>query len=287
METKEFKSPSAALLLFVLLVLIFFIEMGIMVILPTMNVEAHALVDSMILTTIAFPILYILFYRPLKNQILEHKRQWEQSAKNLREKEVLMKEIHHRIKNNLTIVSSLLYMQSNYTDDENVKAMFDDSIDRIKSIALIHEKLYESKDFVEIEIKEYISSLLDELSISLNTEGKKIKLNAKVENVDIGFENLIPIGLIINELVTNSFKYAFKDNDDGEICIDLATDNEGNAVLRVSDNGEGFDGPGPGKPKSLGLKIVTTISKQLGGELTFKRENGSVFTLTMPIDVKV
>ncbi len=211
--------------------------------------------------------------------ITERKQAEKQINISLKEKEVLLKEIHHRVKNNMQIISSLLNLQSFYIDDKESFEVFKESQNRIKSMALIHEKLYQSKDLTEIDFAEYISNLVFNLFKSYSVNSKIIKRSINVEDALFDIDTSIPCGLIINELVSNSLKYAFPDGQRGEIKIDLRLDN-GKSILTVSDNGIGlpedvdFQNTG-----SLGLRLVKILVNQINGELHINKSEGTSFTI--------
>jgi len=202
----------------------------------------------------------------------------------LHEREVLLKEIHHRVKNNLQIIHSMLNLQSLYTKDEQVLELFKESQNRIFLMALIHEKIYQSESLAKIDLSEYFQSLLDNLFQTYGAEEKNIGLNIYIENIDFDIDTVIPCALIINELVSNSLKYAFGDlfNDKGErgeIQICLYTYNN-EFVLIVRDNGVGIPEDFDIKNcESLGLKLVSVLVKQLNGTIHLKRCRGTEFRI--------
>ena len=201
---------------------------------------------------------------------------------SLKEKEVLLKEIHHRVKNNLQIISSLLSLQSGYIKDQESLKLFKESQNRVKSMALIHEKLYQSKDFTRIDFAEYIRSLTVKLFHSYGLDMSKVTFNINVDHLSLGIDTAIPCGLIINELVSNSLKYAFPDGRNGEININLRLEDPKGHVylLRVQDNGVGFPEDIDFRDTdSLGLQIVTTLTTQLGGKIELDRAAGTDFTI--------
>lgn len=171
---------------------------------------------------------------------LARRRAEEQIKASLAEKEALLKEIHHRVKNNLQIISSLLNLQAEYLQDNQAIEIFKDSQNRIESMALIHEKLYQSKDLAKIEISGYIQDLVTNLFSSYQVNSDAITLNINIEDILLSIDTAIPCGLIINELVTNSLKHAFPSNKTGEIRIDLCSSPNNKFLLIVSDNGIGF-----------------------------------------------
>ncbi len=198
---------------------------------------------------------------------------------SLKEKEVLLKEIHHRVKNNLQIMSSLLNLQSRYVDDQKIRDIFRMSTDRIRTMALIHERLYRSENLSRISFAEYVGDLTHGL-ISTYTMGKGVHLNIDVEPVSLDIDTAIPLGLIINELVSNALKYAFTETVGGTIRVGLYTDGE-HRTLVVSDTGVGFpeDLDFMNTP-SLGMQLVVTLVEQLEGTIELKRNKGTEFKMT-------
>ncbi|MBF0458859.1 MAG: PAS domain S-box protein [Nitrospirae bacterium] len=199
---------------------------------------------------------------------------------SIREKEMLMREVHHRVKNNLQIVAGLIGLQLNHVTDETYKAMFTETRNRIKSIALVHDKLYRSKGLAEVDFKKYISELSIELFSSFGVDKKCIALAIDMENIIIGVDIAVPCGLIINELFTNILKYAFPDRMIGEIIISVHANNEGKFEMVISDNGVGFpENVDFRNTKSMGLHIVNILVKQIGGTIELDKTNGSKFTI--------
>jgi len=212
--------------------------------------------------------------------ISDRKQAEAQIQNSLQEKEVLLKEIHHRVKNNLHIISNLLDLQSDYIEDEKVLDLFADSQNRIQTMALIHEQLYQSKDLAKIDFSEYIHTLMDNLLSSYNNTETIINPRVNVESISLNLETAIPCGLIINELVTNSLKYAFPNGENGEVGIELHQDEQAKIYLTIRDNGIGipadFDWQ---NSSSLGLKLVRILSKQLKAEIEFNGNQGTVVNL--------
>ncbi|MFS0518046.1 sensor histidine kinase [Nostoc sp. UIC 10607] len=205
----------------------------------------------------------------------ERKQAEEQIKASLQEKEVLLKEIHHRVKNNLQIISSLLNLQAEYLKDNQALEVFKDSQNRIESMALIHEKLYQSQDLARINFADYIQDLVTNLFYSYNVNSNSITLKMKVEEVFLAIDAAIPCGLIINELISNSLKYAFPERELGEICIDFCSIEPNLFTLTISDNGVGlaqdFDFQAT---ESLGLRLVKGLTQQLQGNIDFISDNG-------------
>ncbi len=216
----------------------------------------------------------------------------EEMAKNL----LLVQEIHHRIKNNLQVISSLLYLQSSYVQDAKTREMFKESQNRVRSMALLHEKLYQSRALAGVHFSEYVRDLTRTLFGSYGVEGTAVHLANEVQDVTLGMDTAVPCGLIINELVSNALKHAFPPGGAGEVCIRMAPvegdgAGDGPAVngaarggkwyeLCVSDNGTGFpDGVDFRHTESLGLKLVCTLTEQLSGTISLQRGAGTRFTI--------
>jgi PAS domain S-box-containing protein len=203
-------------------------------------------------------------------------------ADSLREKEVLLKEIHHRVKNNLAIVSSLLQLQSKQVDDERLFGMLNESRNRIASMALIHDKLYQSEDLSTINLREYIDTLVNDLLVSYNADMDSFALKLDIDDgIMLSIDKMIPCGLILNELITNSLKHAFGDREEGEIRIGFKVDGSGTATLSVSDNGPGLEEDlDVSKLKTLGLILVDSLVKQLMGEIRYDSTDGMSVEIT-------
>ncbi len=196
---------------------------------------------------------------------------------SLEEKEVLLKEIHHRVKNNLQIVSSLFFFQSKTISDPQMLEIFRDGQNRVKSMALIHEKLYQSDDLANVDFKAYVKKLAAFLFQSYGVDQNKIKFKNNVANIQLGVDQAVPCGLIINELISNSLKHGFKGRDTGIIKIDMGHDENNNLILKVSDNGRGMPkGLDIQKIDSLGLRLVSNLTLQLNGKVEYFNQNGTI-----------
>ncbi len=211
--------------------------------------------------------------------ITEQKKTEEQIKSSLKEKEVLLKEVHHRVKNNMQVISSLLKLQSENTSDKQILDLFNESQNRIQSMALVHEKLYQTKSLADVDFKGYVKSLVNSLLRSHGTDLEKIVIKIEVTNVSLELESAIPCGLIINELVSNSLKYAFPEEKEGEIRVALNSIDHDELLLEISDNGigmpENLDIRNSG---SMGLHLVTILSEdQLEGQLKLNRAGGAHF----------
>ncbi|MUH00862.1 PAS domain S-box protein [Scytonema sp. UIC 10036] len=212
--------------------------------------------------------------------ITEHKQAEEQIQASLLEKDVLLKEIYHRVKNNLQVISSLLNLQSEYIKDKDDLEIFQQSQMRIESMALIHQKLYQSQDLARIDFGEYIRDLVASLFSSYEVNTNVISLTVNVERVLLSLDAAIPCGLIITELVSNSLKYAFPKGRTGEISIQLQAEN--NILnLRVCDNGVGLPAEVDLKnTTSLGLQLVDALTNQLSGDIKINYTNGVEVKIT-------
>jgi len=215
----------------------------------------------------------------LKKEIIAHEEAENKLKNSLDEKEILVKEIHHRVKNNLMIISSLLNLQAQKIKDEKVQNVFKESQNRAKSMAIIHERLYQTKSMRKIEFDDYIRQLSTELFHTYRL-GSGIHLNMDLDPVEIDVDHAIPLGLIINELITNSLKYAFPDGK-GELCIEFhCLPGEDEFELVVSDDGVGFPADLDfRKVDSLGLQLVNNLTKQLDGTIELDRSRGTKFTI--------
>ncbi len=211
----------------------------------------------------------------------EQKIAEEQIMTSLQEKEILLREIHHRVKNNMQIISSLLEHQLENFQDKRIVDIFKDSQNRISSMSLVHEKLYQSSDLRKINFREYIYDLISSLFQSYEINAGNTKLNINAEEIFMDIDLAIPAGLIINELVTNSLKYAFAGGMKGEITISLRNADDNMIELIVGDNGIGlpkaFDFR---NTNSLGLHLVTILTEnQLHGSIQLMQDKGTEFQI--------
>jgi PAS domain S-box-containing protein len=214
--------------------------------------------------------------------ITERKRYEARLESSLREKEVIIKEVHHRVKNNMQVISGFLELQSNYIDDPLAVEKMNECQRRVRTMALVHEKLYQSKSLGAINAAEYIRSLIADLmnSYSLST---LVDVSVDVDDVSINLDMAIPCGLIINELVTNSLKYAFAGRDTGKLALSLHHRDDHTFVLTVHDDGVGLPADFEARSKaSLGMQLVGVLVHQLGGEMTTGNDAGARFTIVFP-----
>ncbi len=215
-----------------------------------------------------------LFTRNIQNYI-------KTLEKQSKEKEILLKEIHHRVKNNLQIVSSMLNLQQETLKDEESRAVMRDSIGRVKSMALIHERLYMSSDLSSINIQDYVGSLLGQISQSQLERVPRLEIKQDIQEISLDVDISLSLGLIINELVTNSLKHGFLNVNIEEPSIKIILREEGeNLILQVSDNGKGISSDINFRDtESLGLQLVNTLADELEGKLTLEKEQGTKFIL--------
>ena len=217
----------------------------------------------------------------LQREITERKRVEEQLNISLEEKEILLKEIHHRAKNNMQIISSLLGLQSWYIKDKKVLEIFSEVQHRIKSMALIHEKLYKSEDLSRVKLSDYIKSLTANLFSMYRVGMGDVTLKQDIKDVYLDIKRAIPLGLIINELVLNSLKHAFPDAKKGEIVVKMYADRRKKHTLIVEDTGVGFPkGLDFCNTETLGMRLVRDLVKQLKGTIKLDRQGGSTFRIT-------
>lgn len=205
----------------------------------------------------------------------------EEKLKNsLKEKEILLKEVHHRVKNNLQVISSILNLQSSYVNDESTLTILRESQDRIKTMSIIHESLYQANDFSEINFSQYIVSLSKNLVHSYGILDSFVETKYEIDNVSLSLDMSIPCGLIINELVSNALKYAFKGRKKGKLNISLLLNN-GVVTIIVADNGVGIPkNLNIKETNTLGLQLVTTLVEQIDAELKLETTKGTTFTIT-------
>lgn len=225
-----------------------------------------------------FILLLLVIIAVLKNAVTQ-RRANKQQAEALQQKEVLMKEIHHRVKNNLQVIGTLLELQVNNVTDQGAKDAMTESMTRVHSISLIHQQLYQNEHMASIELSRFTATLMEQLSAVFKKPGQNITFINEIPELFLDIDTGVPIGLILNELITNSFKYAFAGNDGARIEV------------RISHTGKSYEmayrdsGPGlpadidPDKSKSLGLRLIRSLSRQAGGRFVYNRQ-GKVFFIT-------
>ena len=213
-----------------------------------------------------------LVWDGIEIDITERKLAEKKIKQNLKGKETLLKEIHHRVKNNMSVISGLLHLMSDRIEDKTMKGLFEESRQWIKSMALVHEKLYRTADLAHIDFSDYITSIVTDLLTSYHAKGREISTIINVRDIMLDIDTAIPCGQIINELITNALKYAFPERTHGEISVSF-TKSANIYTLIIKDNGiglpEGFDHT---KTNTLGLQLVEALTRQLRGTLQFQSD---------------
>lgn len=221
----------------------------------------------------------VIGYIGVARDITELKNKYDTIRHSLNEKEILLKEVYHRVKNNMQVISSLLNIESQSVTEPAAAELLRETQNRVRIMQLIHEKLYKSQDLSKIDFSHYIRDLTDQLRRAYPVS-KKVELKIKSEGINLGVDKAIPCGLIINELVSNAYKYAFNDSRKGEIYIELTSKKPGKYLLIVKDNGVGFPGDiNIHETESLGMMLVTTLTDQLEGTLELDHSKGTKFTI--------
>jgi two-component sensor histidine kinase len=220
----------------------------------------------------------------LQREISEHKEARSELASSLMEKELLLKEVHHRVKNNMQVISSLLNMQADAQDDVVLVSLLGESQQRIKSMSLIHESLYQSDNLLEINFEDYIRTLATGLCRFYSISGVEVQLEVLVDQVALELDTAVPCGLIINELISNALKHGFKAGQARAAVIDVQFVKDRDWYrLKISDNGCGlpqdFD---PKQSGSMGMEIVDILTQQLEGRLSFQSMDGAQFIIEFP-----
>jgi len=217
--------------------------------------------------------------------VITHKN--NQLQHYLDEKEWLLREIHHRVKNNLQIVMSLLNSQSTYIDNESALTAIHDSQHRVHAMSLIHQKLYGSENVSSIDMSVYIRELVTYLADSFST-GQRIRFEIKIESLEMDVSQAVPLGLILNEAITNSIKYAFPGERSGVISILLSTNTPGHCVLNISDNGIGMPSHfNTKKPGSLGMSLMQGLAEDLNGNFSIENSGGTTIIISFVPDPAV
>lgn len=231
----------------------------------------------LVIVIVVFLVIKLSRKRKAQNLVLDEKNKVINEA--LHEKELLLKEIHHRVKNNFQTLSSLLELQAKEVVDERAITNIEEGQSRIRSMALIHQKLYQTSDLSVIDMQEYVEQLAAQIAQSFSM--KKLDINVTANNIHLDIDTSIPLGLILNELITNSCKYAFSKEERGGLNIQISQQGDGSYLLVHQDSGPGLpDGLDPAKVKSLGLRLVSRLAKQLHGTIQYSYENGCRFDIT-------
>jgi PAS domain S-box-containing protein len=225
-----------------------------------------------------------LYFIAQMQDITGRKKAEEQTHASLREKEVLLKEIHHRVKNNLQVISSLLQLQCQHTHDPASAEMFRESQHRVRSMALVHERLYRTRDLVKVDFADYIENLANHLFASYKVDSERITLAIDVHGVRLSIDAAVPCGLLVNELVSNCLKHAFRGRERGRIRIELLPVGAGEALLHVGDDGVGLpQGVGLDTTGSFGMELVAAMVDQLHGTVAIDRHGGTAYRIVFPL----
>ncbi len=232
------------------------------------------------LALIFVSILLTMLFRLLKKV----NKQKDIISKALSDKDILIKEIHHRVKNNLQLISSLLTLQGRGIDDKKAKSAIQDGKNRVRSMALIHQDLYMKDKLKDINLKSYLEKLTTDLFLTYKIDHSSIELKLDIDDIDLDVDTIVPLGLIINELITNSLKYAFPDNNKGILKVSLKEKYE-TLELEIVDNGVGFEAENV-RNDSFGTTLISALTRQLRGKLTTDSSNGTKTILTIPNETK-
>lgn len=234
------------------------------------------LINTVVIAILILISLFVTIFYLIKNRKLNRSlnAQSEQLSEDLKIKESLLSEIHHRVKNNLQVINSMLSLQNQYISDDSLKRIIDDCKGRIISMSLIHESLYRKQDFKEALFSNYIKELLPRLISTYGADPNKINLSMDIEPIKLSLDDSLPCGLLINEIVSNSLKYAFPEGELGNIYISLKQLGE-EITLSIADDGVGLnDGESYKSEDSFGFLLIETLASQLGAELTINTKNG-------------
>ena len=219
----------------------------------------------------------------LTEDVTQRERSEEQIKTSLREKDVLLREVHHRVKNNLQIIHSLLDLQSDYIQDKQALEVFRESQQRVRAMALVHERLYQSRDLAKVDFAEYSRNLSNDLCLSYGTDVGNITLETDISDIALDIDTAIPCGLIISELVSNALKHAFPGGRKGEICIGLCSiGDDDRLILTIRDNGVSLPQDwNPENIESFGLRLVAMLIRQLRGKMEIDRSGGTTFKIIL------
>jgi PAS domain S-box-containing protein len=247
------------------------------------TLKGEVIVRQMILNPIKDAFNNVIEVSGIGFDITENKKNEERVSQSLKEKEILLKEVHHRVKNNMQVISSILNLQSSYVKDEYALSLLKECQNRIKSMAYIHESLYQTKNFEGVNFSEYISTLSKNLVHTYSVNTKNVKLVLNLSDLFLNLDLSIPCGLIINEIISNSLKYAFPSKKGGIIFVNLTVKNK-LVNIEIGDNGIGMpDHIDIKQTQTLGLQLVDTLIEQIDGSLKLERINGTKFIIKFKI----
>ncbi|MBN9419553.1 MAG: PAS domain S-box protein [Candidatus Eremiobacteraeota bacterium] len=245
--------------------------------------QGHIIYIQLFVSLVRDPAGKPLYFISQIQDVTARKLTQDRLKASLHEKEVMLREIHHRVKNNLQLVSTLLYLQSDHTEDPAAAEMFKESQDRIKSMALIHERLYRSDDLDRVDFGEYLASLADDLLANYQSEDQDIRVDLAVSVPNVPIDTAIPCGLLINELISNCLKHGLRNREKGVIQVSMKTV-EAQVQLRIADDGIGFpENLDFRQTSTFGLQIVQTLTDQLGGTIDLLQGKGTCFEILFPM----
>jgi two-component sensor histidine kinase len=203
-------------------------------------------------------------------------------SQTLKEKDILLREIHHRVKNNLQMISALLYLHGKSLDNSPAQEALRESQNRVQSMAMIHQNLYQDENLLNVGVKEYLEKLFDHLVSSYNIEKDRISIIKRIELDHLDVDTIVPLALIVNELISNALKYAFCDGRNGEIMVYLGKQ-DGGIVMEVADNGQGFSGKTLQPDSGFGYKLIRILTERLAATLEIRHEHGVKVRLVIPV----
>jgi two-component sensor histidine kinase len=217
------------------------------------------------------------------HDVSQRRRAEEQIKTSLKEKEVMLKEIHHRVKNNLQIISSLLYLQATAVGDEGTRVVFRESRERVRAMALVHEQLYRSDSLSAIDLGEHLKELAGNVASGYGDAKRRVRMQMDVASMALDLDLAIPVSLIFNELLSNAYKHAFPGDRKGRVVVELAADGADGWILKVSDDGVGLPPHFNWETSpTLGLKIVRSLTEQIHGKIELRSGPGASFWVWLP-----
>ncbi len=244
------------------------------------TVQIVSAIGIMIFLSISVAALYLLLLKQKRTEALLRENE-QKLRSSLEEKDLLLREVHHRVKNNMAIISSFLDLQEMNVKDDAVHSLIRSSQDRIRSMALIHEQLYKDESLANIDVSEYIEELVHSLVASYSNQSADVEIDLEIESVRMGIDTLIPVGLIVNEIVSNSMKYAFRNTEKPKLSIRMTRNAERGYLLEIDDNGCGLpDSVTIEDGGSIGFLLINTLIEQLNGTLEIRRNGGTGFRIT-------
>jgi len=232
--------------------------------------------------TMLLSIIALIYYRlrVVRRKNVKIQKSYQNEVNLVQEKETLLKEVHHRVKNNMQIISSLISLQQSSQTDEKIIELFEQSKYRIQAMAMVHEMLYKKENMGLIHYEGYLNKLGSSLITALKVEDCDIELKINAPEIDLNIDTAVPLGLIINEILTNSIKYGFKDRSKGLIYVSIENVGNKKLILKIGDNGLGFDfNKEIEKSESLGLQLIETLSEQLNGKVVILPKEGTNYLI--------